>query len=192
MQSQLSLFGIFLFIVVQMAASPAFIMWTTPLLRNGFSLWADGSWTGSQEWTWAYLEFQAVLLRRASLWVRFLTSRGRHFTMDGFLSLLEPAVIAEACHIEAKMGLDCHLSHRQQTIKDINSNSYNRSGGSISSKHPLFQILIALFQTMTIQTGHAYHHTSKGTQHLWPTHSARWPQISSVLFFMLSLLKAFS
>lgn len=109
MQSQLSLFGIFLFIVVQMAASPAFIMWTTPIERNGFPLWAEGSWTGSQEWTWAYLEFQAVLLRCASLWVRFLTSRGRHFTTVGFFSLLEPAVIAEACHTEAKMGLDCHL-----------------------------------------------------------------------------------
>ncbi len=189
MQSQLSLFWYLSFHRCSNGCFSITHNVNDPIVWNGSPLWAEQSWTGSQERTWAYLELQAVLLRHASLWVWFLTSRGRHCTTDGFLSLLAPAVRSEACHTEAKMGPDSHLSHSQQTIKHINwkATSGNRS---TSSTHPLLQILIALIQT-TI-TGHAYHHTSRGRRRLWPRRRAGRPRISSVLFFMLSLLKAFS
>lgn len=61
--------------------------------------------------------------------------------------LSEAAVMFEASHIETERGLDFHSSHSQQTINDIESNSHNLNG-STSSTHPLFHILIALFQTM--------------------------------------------
>lgn len=164
-------------------------MWTTPLCRMDFPVWAERRWTGSQERTWAYFELQAVLLRRASLWVWFMTSRGRHFTTDGFLCPLEPAVTSEACHIEAKMGLDFSPSHRQQTINDIKSDSHNLNG-STSSAHSLFQIFIALFQTM--KTEHAYHHTSKGTPPLM-THSQGWttPNLISAILYVEPLESIF-
>lgn len=166
-----------------------------PIVRNGFPVWAlkkqrevrPGLDHRKKDLGLQELEPQAVLLRHASLWVRFVTNRGRHFITDGSFCLLEPAVVFEASHIEAERGLDFHSSHSQQTINDIESNSHNLNG-STSSTHPLFLYSLLYFK----QWKHAYHHTSKETHHFRPTHRAGLPQISSVLLFMLSLLKAFS
>ena len=172
MQSaSVSFFGIFLFIVVQVAACPALIMWKTPLQGMDFLCellwsreksgldWITGKDLGLQE-----LEPQAVLLHHASLWVRFVTDRGRRFITDGSFCLLELAVMFEASYIEAERGLDFHSSHSQQTINDIESNSHNLNG-STSSTHLLFQILIALFQTMkTCISSHQQRDTPFTTQ----------------------------
>lgn len=140
---------------------PSFMEWIFCLTRKEFV---------SLDWIKAKgkLELQAVLFHSASLWVWFTTSRGRNYTTD----CLHP-------HAEAKRGLDSHSSHSQQTINP---------NGSTSSTLPLFSILIALFQTT--KTYHMLMHiitpAKKNT-----TRRAGQPHTSSVLFFMLSLLKAF-
>lgn len=131
MQPQRSLFGIFHFIHVQTAASPAFIMWTTPLY--GMDFLCEQREVGLDHRKrlgpiWSYRQC-------CCLPVSLICDQQRTPFHHGWFPL--PAVLSEACHIEANMGLDLHLSHSQQTINDMNSNSHNRNG-STSSTHPLF------------------------------------------------------
>lgn len=161
-----------------------------PIVRNGFFCvsrkklcldWITEKGFGP---SWSYRQrCFAVPPRESDYWPAedALSSRMVSFR------LLESAVLSEASHIKAERGLDFHLSHSQQTLKGMTQIA-TALNGSTSATPPLFQTFIGSFQTM--ENRHAYHPTSKETHHLWLTHRAGLPQITSVLFFMLSLLKS--
>lgn len=146
MQPQRSLFGIFLFIIVQMAASPAFIMWTTPLYAMDFLCEQREVGLDHRKRLgpiWSYRQC-------CCLPVGLICDQQRTPFHHGWFPL--PAVLSEACHIEANMGLDLHLSHSQQTINDMNSNSHNRKWINLINTPTVFRCSPLYFKQWKLDT----------------------------------------
>lgn len=178
-----------------------------PVVRNGFSCasrkefgldWITGTDSDVAEVTGSVFSPPPP---RLPVWVWFGTSRGHHLITSGFLSLLDYCSYRpEASLLEAKRRLDLHLSHCLQTITKTNSKYPQTWVINLISTSTL-SVFHCLFSKMKV--GLTYHRTSKGKtnktnkkkkntpHHRWSTHLAGHLHFSSVLFFMLSLLKAF-
>lgn len=131
MQLRRSLFRIFPFIILQTAAFPAFIMWKTPLFGVDFLCEQKGVRPGPDHRkglgpSWSYRQYCCTVPPcESDLWPAegVLSSRMVFSSLAG-------AVLSEAFYMEAKRGLDFHLSHCQLTVNDFKSHNLNGSTSS--------------------------------------------------------------
>lgn len=179
-----------LFMIVQTAAFPALIMWTTLLhcveriscVSREKLGHMGGRGLGALFFFFLSLSYKAVLL---SLWVWFATSRGRHFTADGWFPCGACTCISSAPQEEFKSGLDSQL--------------LTASGwwSWISFISPSVWYLLLYFKHWKLDTSVIT--PAEGTHPTRPTppypvpHRAgpptSPPPISSMLLFVLSLFK---
>ena len=177
MQSQLSLyfffffFGIFFLFVIWMAASPAFIMWTTPVW-NGFSMRAERK---SQDWITGLGKDLGLFGVTGSIVAPCLPcesdlwpAEGAIWPQTGFLCPLEPAVMRHAIQKLKTQGKGWTFTFLIPSRK--NEMTWTQAATTwMNQPHQHVHCFIrSLLFFQTMKTGLAYHHTSNGTTPLTP------------------------